>query len=142
MSKRAKRRIVSIATGLVGLFLYIPFAGKSWAIYAPICGGYTVLVLGLLWSDGKWVHYIESGSRTNRELIQGHICFLLLLVLWIWLCRYSRPWLPDWMSNLGPDELTPYLIFSGLGIVAIWWGEQSWLSRVPKKDAIGSSVRL
>jgi hypothetical protein len=29
---------------------------------------------------------------------------------------------------------------AGLGIVAIWWGEQSWLSRVSKKDAIGSSV--
>jgi hypothetical protein len=27
-----------------------------------------------------------------------------------------------------------YLIFSGLGIVAIWWVEQSWLAKPPKKD--------
>jgi hypothetical protein len=67
--------------------------------------------------------------------------FLLLVVTWIWLCRYATPWLPDWMFNLGPHELTPYLIFSGLGIVATWWGEQSWLAKPAKKnEPVGTKV--
>ncbi|HEY3706557.1 MAG TPA: hypothetical protein VGL22_15960 [Terracidiphilus sp.] len=132
---------MSIVTILVVLLLYVPFMEQAWAIYAAICGGYTTLVIGLLWSDGKWARYIADSGRTTRELVQAHICILLLIVLWIWTCRYSKPWLPQWMFNFGAGEITLYLIFSGLGIVAIWWGEQSWLSKPAKRHLAGPVAR-
>lgn len=134
MSKNAKRGIVELATVLVLVLLYLPLADAPWAIYVAICGAYTALVFGLLWSDGKWTRYINEGNRTARELIQGHLVFVLVIALWIWLCRLSRPRLPDWLFNYGLGEITLYLIFSGLGIVAVWWAEQSWLAKVPRKD--------
>lgn len=136
MSKNTKRQFVSLAAVLVLVFLYLLLAEKPWAIYVAICGAYTVLVFGLLWSDGKWARYIEEGKRTARELIQGHLVFVLVLALWIWLCRFSRPWLPGWLFNYGLGEITLYFIFSGLGIVAMWWGEQSWLARTPPKEEL------
>ena len=137
-----RRRIVSLASVLSFLVLYFCFMEHSWAIYAAICAGYTILVLGLLWSDGKWTRYIQKSLRTARELLQGHLVFLLVVVLWIWLCRVSRPWMPEWMFNFGFGQLTLYLIFSGLGIVAIWWGEQSWLAKPPKREeVIGSTLK-
>src|SRR5579864_3622724 len=129
-----RRRIVSFAAILAFIVLYFCFMENSWAIYASICAGYTILVLGLLWSDGKWTRYIQKSLRTSRELLQGHLVFLLMIVLWIWLCRFARPLLPGWMFDFGFGELTLYLIFSGLGIVAIWWAEQSWLAKPPKRD--------
>jgi hypothetical protein len=88
----------------------------------------------LLWSDGKWHKYIETRQRTARDLAQGHTIFLLILILWIWVCRFSRPWLPDWMFSEIYRTPSYYLVFSGLGIVAIWWFEQSWLAKPPKND--------
>jgi hypothetical protein len=130
-----KREIVSLATLLTLLFLYFPFMDRPWSLYVAISAAYTMLVLGLLWSDGKWKRYIEEGRRTARELLQGHLCFALLIVVWIWLGRYSKPRLPEWMFNYGLGELTLYLIFSGLGIVAIWWAEQTWLAQPVRRDA-------
>jgi hypothetical protein len=142
ISLRVKREGVSLATVVTLLFFYAFFGDRIWFIYAAIAAAYTVLVLGMLWSDGKWKRYIAEGRRTARELIQGHIWFLLLIVVWIWLCRYSKPWLPEWMFNFGPRELTLYLICSGLGIVAIWWAEQSWLAKPQKrKETIGSAAQ-
>ena len=133
ISRRLKREIVSVGTIVVIFCLYIPFMDERWGIYAAIGGGYTVLVLGLLWSDDKWSLYISKGNRSARDLIQGHLVFVLVLVLWIWICRIAKPCMPDWMFNFGPREVTLYHIFSGLGIVGIWWAEQSWLAKEPKK---------
>ena len=107
---------------------------NPWAIYAAVCAGYTVLVLGLLWSDGKWAMYVGSGRRTSSALIQGHLVFILVLVLWIWICQFAKPRLPEWIFEYGTREVTLYHILAGLGIVAIWWAEQSWLAKASTKD--------
>ncbi len=134
MRLRFKREAVSLATVLVTLGLYIPFMDEPWSLYLALCAGYSVLVFGLIWSDGKWGRYLGRGKWTLGRLLKSHVSFLLALNLWIWLARFSRPWLPDWLMNEGVDHLSLYLIFAALGIVAIWWAEQSWLSAGPKKD--------
>jgi hypothetical protein len=127
---------VSLAI-VFGLFaLWLPFEGEPWSLYAALCVSYTILVFGLLWSDGKWRKYIVANQRKARDLVQGHTIFLLLLILWIWICRVSRPRLPDWMlGEIFRDlALTPYILFGGLGVVAVWWAEQTWLARTSKKE--------
>lgn len=120
--------------------LYLPFEDEPWSLYAALCVSYTILVFGLLWSDGKWRKYIEAGRHKARDLAQGHAVFLLAMILWIWLWRFSRPRLPDWMMDEIYRGLNYYLIFSDLGIVAFWWVEQSWLVKMPEKDErVGSS---
>ena len=139
---RFRREIVSFTSILTSIVVYFSLAEYPWAIYPSICAGYTILVLGLLWSDGKWKRYIRENRRAPRELIQGHVVSLLMVVLWIWLCRFFRPWAPGWMFNFGVGEVTLYLIFSGLGIVAIWWGEQTWLAKPAKREeVIGSTLQ-
>ncbi|HKN20866.1 MAG TPA: hypothetical protein VJX73_05590 [Terracidiphilus sp.] len=141
-SIRFKRRIVSVAVFVAFIALYLPFEDQPWSLYAALCVSYTVLVFGLLWSDGKWRKYIEAKQRKARDLIQGHAAFLLVIILWIWVCRFFRPRLPDWMFDQIYGIPSYYLIFSGLGIVAIWWVEQGWLAKPPKKnEQMGASVQ-
>ncbi len=140
-SVRFKREIVSVAFLVAFVALYLPFEHEPWSIYVALCTSYTILVFGLLWSDGKWQRYIAAGQRKARELAQGHAVFLLILTLWIWICEISRPSLPDWMFDEIYRGLTYHLIFSGLGIVALWWAEQSWLAKPPKRtERFGNSV--
>ena len=140
LSRRFKRDLVGVAVVVALVVLYLPFEDRPWSIYEALCVSYTILVFGLLWSDGEWRKYIQAHRRSARNLVQGHAVFLLVLILWIWVCRFTRPWLPHWMFGELYRELNYYLIFSGLGIVAIWWIEQSWLARPPKKDEqIGAS---
>lgn len=127
LSIRFKRGLVSLAVLVPILGLYLPFTDQPWSLYAALCAGYTLLVFGMLWSDGKWRKCIAANQRSSRGLVQDHVMFLLVLIIWIWICRISKPWLPDWMVTEMGRGLTYYLIFSGLGIVAIWWAEQSWL---------------
>jgi hypothetical protein len=103
--------------------------GQPWSLDAALCLAYTILVFGLLWADGKWHKYIDDSRRPARELVQGHIVFLLILILWLWICQFSKPWLPDWLFEQRYRHITPFLCFAGLGIVAIWWIEQGWLAR-------------
>jgi hypothetical protein len=140
LSIRTKRQVVSLAVVVALIALYLPFEDESWSLYAALCVSYTILVFGLLWSDGKWRKYIEAGQRSTRDLVQAHAVFLLVMILWIWVCRFSRPWLPAWMFDEIYGIPSYYLIFSGFGIVAIWWVEQTWLSKPPKKhERIGIS---
>jgi hypothetical protein len=134
LSVRFKRQVVSVAVLAALIVLYLPFEDESWSIYVAICTAYTILVFGLLWSDGKWRKFIETHQGKPRDLLQRHAIYTLVLILWIWICRFSRPWLPGWMFFQSYRDLTPHLFFSGIGIVAIWWAEQSWLARPPKKD--------
>ena len=133
-SVRFKRQIVSLAVVFPFIAFYLPFEDESWSLYVALCVSYTILVFGLLWSDGKWRNYIDVHQRKARDLMQGHAIFLLVMILWVWVCRSSRPWLPEWMFDGIDHELNYFLVFSGLGIVAIWWVEQSWLAKLPKKD--------
>ncbi len=134
LSVRSKRRFVSFAVFIAFTALYLSFVDASWSLYAALCVSYTILVFGLLWSDGKWRKYIELHQHKARDLAQGHALFLLVMILWIWVCRFSGPWLPNWIFDEIYGIPSYYLIFSGVGIVAIWWVEQGWLSRPPKKD--------
>ena len=134
LSVRFKREIVSVGVVAPWLAIYLPFEDQPWSLYTALCVSYTILVFGLLWSDGKWRKYIEANERNARDLLQGHAIFLLVMTLWIWICRFARPRLPDWMFGELYRDLNFYLIFSGLGIVAIWWAEQSWLAKPPKRD--------
>jgi len=132
LSVRIKRRIVSVAIVVVLIALYLPFEDETWSIYAALCTAYTVLVFGLLWSDGKWRKYFGAHQRKVRDLAQGHTIFLLALIFWIWICKFSRHSLPAWMFDQIYGIPSYYLIFSGLGMVAIWWVEQSWLANPTK----------
>jgi hypothetical protein len=133
-SFRFKRELVSIGVVIAFLAIYLPFMDKPWSLYVALCAGYTMLVFGMLWSDRKWKKYIEVNKRTALDLIQGHAVFLLVVVLWIWICKISRPRLPDWMFEDHYRGVTPYLVFGGLGLVAIWWIEQSWLAKPAKTE--------
>ena len=141
-SVRLKRTLVELGTIFSFFVLYLPFIGQPWSLYAALCTAYTIVVFGMLWSDGKWKRYIEANKRPVRDLIQGHAVFLLILTLWIWVCRFTRPWLPSWLFNLGVGEATLYLIFGALGILIIWWVEQSWLAKAPRSpEQIESSAQ-
>jgi hypothetical protein len=132
--RRFKREFVSIGVVISILAIYLPFMDEPWSLYAALCAGYTMLVFGMLWSDGKWKKYIEVNERTAQNLIQGHAVFLLVVVLWIWICNISKPRLPEWMFEDHYRGVTPYLVLGGLGLVAIWWIEQSWLAKPAKRD--------
>ena len=132
LSVRFKRQIVSVTIVVVLIVLYLPFEDEPWSLYAALCVSYTTVVFGLLWSDGKWRKYFEAHQRKARDLAQGHTIFLLVLIFWIWICRFSRPWLPAWMFDQIYGTPSYYLIFGGIGIVAIWWVEQSWLANPTK----------
>jgi hypothetical protein len=134
LSVRFKRELVSLAIAAAMLAIYLPFMDEAWSLYFALCVGYTILVFGMLWSDGKWKKYVELYQRSMRNLMQGHAVFVLVLIFWIWICRFARPWLPDWMFDEYGRGITPFLIFGALGLVAIWWVEQSWLAKSPKKD--------
>lgn len=83
LSVRIKRQIVSLAVVIALIALYLPFEDESWSLYAALCVSYSILVFGLLWSDGKWRNYIDAGQRSTRDLAQGHVVFLLVMILWI-----------------------------------------------------------
>jgi len=96
-SIRFRRELVSIGVVVSILVIYLPFFDEPWSLYVALCTGYTMLVFGMLWSDGKWKRYIDFNKRTAQDLVQGHAAFLLLVVLWIWICKISKTRLPDWM---------------------------------------------
>ncbi len=125
---------MSIAIVVAMLAIYLPLMDEAWSLYVALCVGYTILVFGMLWSDNKWKVYISANRRSAHELIRGHQIFLLVLVLWIWICKVSRPWLPGWMFEEYGRGVTPFLIFGSLGLVVLWWVEQSWLAKPPKKE--------
>ncbi len=127
-----KRKIVGFGVVFSFFALYLPFMDEQWSLYGALCAAYTILVFGMLWSDGNWRRYIEANKRPARDFVQGHAVFLLVLTLWIWVCRLARPWLPGWMFNLGFGDATLYLVFGALGIVVVWWVEQGWLAKAPR----------
>ncbi|MGA2652139.1 MAG: hypothetical protein ABSF28_16525 [Terracidiphilus sp.] len=131
---RFKRELVSVGVVVAFLAIYLPFMDERWSLYVALCAGYTMLVFGMLWSDRKWKKYIEINKRTALELVQGHAMFLIVVVFWIWVCKISKPWLPDWMFEDHYRGITPHLVLGGLGLVAIWWIEQSWLAKPAKRD--------
>jgi hypothetical protein len=142
LSVRFKREVVAIGTVVTFFAFYLPFADEPWSIYAALCAAYTIVVFGMLWSDGSWKRKIGANKRPGRDLVQGHVVFLLVLALWIWVCRLARPWLPNWFYSLGVGEATLYLVVSALGIVAIWWAEQGWLAKAPRlPEGIGPSAQ-
>lgn len=78
---------------------------------------------------------MRSGAGQDFALAQlEDLLFLLILILGVWICRFSKPLLSPWMFFEIYRGLTYYLVFSGLGIIAIWWVEQSWLAKSPKED--------
>lgn len=133
MSKRFKRRIVSFATALVTLITYIPFMNTRWAIYLAMCIGYTVAVFGLAWSDGKMSRFFSVRNRSVGSVLQIHFVFILLLVLWIWLAQFARPWLPTWVVAEGDHHESWLLVFALLGIVGMLLLEHWWFSKVPER---------
>ena len=134
LSVRVKREIVSIGVIAPWFAVYMRFADEPWSLYLALSLSYTILVFGLLWSDGKWRKYIATGQRTARDLMQRHAIYLLVVLLWLWVCRSFRSRLPDWMFGEIYREVNYYLILSLTGIVVIWWVEQSWLAKPPRKD--------
>jgi hypothetical protein len=139
LSKGSKRQFVSLATALSAILIYLPFIGSRWAIYLAISTSYTVAVFGLAWSDGKIPLFLSGRVRSVGAIIQVHIAFLLLLVLWIWAAQYSKPYLPAWA--LAEDGYGSwFLVFALLGIIAILLFEHWWLASKPKSDVQNSQA--
>ena len=132
MSKGLKRRMVSFSTVVSTLLVYIPFMDTRWAIYAAMCVGFTVAVFGLAWSDNKLGSF--SGNRSARSVLQAHLAFILMVILWIWLAKYSKPFLPARVTAEGDRHESWFLVFALLGIVGILLYEHWWLSIKPKAD--------
>lgn len=131
---RFRREAVSVAIVAVVLPIYLPFMDRPWSAYAAVCAGYTVLIFGMLWSDRKWSRYIGANKRSTRTLLQGHAAYLLAVIVWMLVCQFCRPWLPSWIFDDFYRGITPHLFFGGLGIVAIWWVEQSWLAKPSQSE--------
>ena len=109
------------------------------------CVGYTIAVFGLAWSDGKLSLLTGEGAKSLRELIQTHLVFLLMLILWIWLAQFSKPWLPSWVISEGDHRESWFLFFALLGIVAMLLYEHWWLASKPRpglNDRDGQSAKI
>jgi hypothetical protein len=133
-SKRVKREIISIATALGTLLIYIPFMGTQWGIYVAMCMGYTIAVFGLAWSDQKIPLFLTGRAGSVGGILQVHAVFLLLLILWIRLAQYSKPFLSDWVLAEGSRHESWFLFFALLGIVAMLLLEHWWLLRRPETE--------
>jgi hypothetical protein len=125
---------VSLATALVTIAVYIPFMDTRWAIYIALCVGYTIAVFGLAWSDDKMPLFRSARAQSMGGVLQVHTVFLLLLVLWIWLARFSKPFLPEWVVAEGGQHGSWFLVFALLGIIAMLLFEHWWLAKKPNAD--------
>jgi hypothetical protein len=134
--KGLKRRIVSLAATIATLGVYIPFMDARWTIFVAMCVGYTILALGLAWSDGKLPQLYSGNGRSLSEVIRAHLLFLSLVIGWIWFVQYIKLSLPDWIAVEGSDHISWFLVFALLGIVALLIAELSWLSTKPKSDLL------
>jgi len=72
-----RRELVSIGVVVSILVIYLPFFDEPWSLYVALCTGYTMLVFGMLWSDGKWKRYIDFNKRTAQDLVRAMPAFLL-----------------------------------------------------------------
>jgi hypothetical protein len=131
MSKSFKRRAVSLATTIATLTIYIPFMETRWSIYLAMCVGYTIMVFGLAWSDGKLPLFYGGNARPVGEIVRTHLSFLLALIGWIWFAQYTKPVLPSWVVTEGDVHESWFLVFALLGILAILFFELWWLSKAP-----------
>ena len=132
MSKGFKRQVVSFATAIAMLTVCIPFMDSRWAIYVATCVGYTIAVFGLAWSDGKLRLFFGGHARSVGGVLQAHLVFLLLIILWIWFAQYIKPSLPSWVVAEGDHHESWYLVFALLGIVGMLLFEHWWLLTKPK----------
>ena len=77
--------------------------------------------------------FLSGRAGSVGGIIQVHAVFLLLLILWIWLAQYSKPFLPDWVVS--QDRYGSwFLVFALLGIIATLLFEHWWLAQKPKSD--------
>ncbi len=133
MSKRFKQRIVGLAAGIVTAIAYLPVANFHWAIYFAVCVGYSILVFGFAWSDGHSRLFSSDHARPRSTVVQVHLAYLCAVTGWIWFAQFVKPVLPRWVVAGGRGSW--FMVFAGLGIVALVIAEQSWLSAMPKSDA-------
>jgi hypothetical protein len=132
LSKRFKREVVSVATVFGTLILYIPFMDSRWAIFVSLCAGYSIVLFGLAWSDGKWQRYFGGNGRSTGQILQAHFVFLLLIVGWIWFAQLIKPRLPSWVVIEGDMHESWFLAFAALAMIGILIAEMQWLSSKPK----------
>jgi len=130
-SKGFKRRVVSLATAITTLILYVPFMDSPWAIYVAMCAGCTIAVFGLVWSDGMLRRIPGGEARPLGHVLEAHLAFLAMVILWIWFAQWIKPALPDWVVIEGNEHESWYLVFALLGIVGLLVAELSWLSSKP-----------
>jgi hypothetical protein len=133
-SRNFKRQVVSLATAVATVTIYLSFIEHRWAIYVALSVGYTIILFGLAWSDNKMRLFFRDNSRSLSEVVRLHLTYLLMLMAWIWLTQYSRPSLPSWITYEGDHHESWFLIFVLLGIITIWWLEQSRLTAKPKPN--------
>ena len=133
LTKGSKRRLVTFATPFATLLVYFPLRDFRWALYLALCVGYSVVVFGLAWSDGKM--HVFFGNRSAFAILRTHLAFLLSLIFWIWLAQFSKPSLPGWVTAEGDRHESWYLLFVLLGIIGLLLFEHWWFSKAAKRDA-------
>jgi len=132
-SKGFKRRVVSLATVIATLVTYVPFMDSPWAIYVAMGTGYTVVIFGLVWSDGM-LRLAGENRRPVGDVIQTHLAFLVLVCGWIWIAQFIKPSLPRWVVMEGSDHWSWFLAFAFLGIVGLLIAELAWLATKPRPE--------
>lgn len=129
LKKRLKQEAVLLAVFAGAAITYFMLAGKAWAIYAIVCVAYTIVVVGMVWADGKWERYFGSQSNRIARFIQIHFGFLLAVVLLLWLAIRFEPRMPGWLTYRGGETWSWYHVSIMILVVGLFILEQFWFER-------------
>jgi hypothetical protein len=125
---RSKKRLVYIVATLTAMVVFLPFQSQPWSIYAGACAGYTVLVFGLQRINSGKANNEAENAKPASGVVMTHLSFLLIVVAWVWLCIFLRPYLPYFLTM--EDTRRPYFGLAFLGIIGLMcleFVEQRWL---------------
>jgi len=123
----------------LGKLIYAPFQYGPYRTLigmCAICAGYTVIVLGLIWSGEKLPS--RDGSIHVRKIAAGHLCFLAAILGVIQLSLSIQPHVPDWLdepfgiTRLGRPASSAFQLIQIAALVAVLFCEWVWLSKAVK----------
>jgi hypothetical protein len=127
-SRRIKRAVVALAVITASLLTHGNLPGL-WAIYITLCVAYTIVVVGMVWVDGKLKLYFARENRAGLRFLQIHLAFLLAAVVLLWLSILAEPAMPDWLVSRGGESWSWYHVLVIILMVGLVVFEQYWIEK-------------
>jgi hypothetical protein len=135
-------RFADSLAAVATVIIYYPFRSSEWGIYAGICMGYSVYVVGHMFIKDR-SFFPRLGNEISISAVAiTHMASIAAVLAWVWVWIFMKPYLPDFMvAKFRGRADFGHAILGLCGLFAIAAVEQLWLVPEQKNEDSGESAK-